>query len=307
MRFAASRPVPGASLPPPCRRTPEGRLPDPTSPRSPRPTSFPRSVTTRTPPPLKKSPGRPELSRAAAGGRAGHRTDLRGASQNHEGDTASGPAPLSIPPPEAAGGAPGRRARSKATAQASRQSLTPETWIDAATEVLVERGIDHVRVDVLATQLGVTRGSFYWHFRDREDLLRRVLEAWRHRATTELTRRLTAAGQDARDQLRDVISLPHRGRAAARAARIELAIRAWARRDAMARAALDEADASRIDYHRLIFESLGFEHQEARLRAFVLYSCEVAESLLHRQGPKTDQLARQRFLEVLMQTPVKPA
>lgn len=193
---------------------------------------------------------------------------------------------------------------SRSEAQPGRTTLTPETWIDAATQVLVDQGIDHVRVDVLATQLGVTRGSFYWHFRDREDLLRRVLQAWRVRATDALTRRLTVAQGDPKAQLRDVISLPHRGRAAARAARIELAIRAWARRDAMARAALDEADASRIEYHRNIFEALGFETQEAQLRAFVLYSCEVAESLLHGQGHKAEQLARQQFLEVLMQTPV---
>jgi AcrR family transcriptional regulator len=188
-----------------------------------------------------------------------------------------------------------------------RQSLTPEAWIDAATEVLVDRGIDHVRVDVLASQLGVTRGSFYWHFRDREDLLRRVLEAWRNRATVRLTRRLSLASQDARAQLRDVISLPHRGRSAARAARIELAIRAWARRDQMARAAVDEADQQRIAYHGQIFESLGFEPDEAALRAFVMYSYEVAESLLHQQGQTQDRQRRQAFLEVLMTTPLRPA
>lgn len=229
-----------------------------------------------------------------------------------------GPAPASAPlppapavaPPAAAPARPrpARKSRgSRSEAQPGRATLTPDTWIDAATQVLVDQGIDHVRVDVLATQLGVTRGSFYWHFRDREDLLRRVLQAWRTRATDALTRRLTVAQGDPQAQLRDVISLPHRGRAAARAARIELAIRAWARRDAMARAALDEADASRIDYHRQIFEALGFAPQEAQLRAFVLYSCEVAESLLHGQGPKTDHQARQRFLEVLMQTPVQTA
>ena len=78
---------------------------------------------------------------------------------------------------------PARRAQHDTEARAR---LTPEAWIDAATEVLVDQGIDHVRVDVLATQLQVTRGSFYWHFRDREDLLRRVLKAWQERATEAL-------------------------------------------------------------------------------------------------------------------------
>jgi AcrR family transcriptional regulator len=183
----------------------------------------------------------------------------------------------------------------------ARPTLTPDNWIDAATTVLVDQGIDHVRVDTLAGQLGVTRGSFYWHFRDREDLLRRVLQAWAERSTAQLTRRLEGARDDPREQLRDVISLPFRGRAAARAARIELAIRAWARRDEMARLAVDEADASRIGYHADVFQALGFAPAEARMRAFVLYSYEVAESLLHRQGTAAERQARRAFVEQLMQ------
>jgi AcrR family transcriptional regulator len=198
----------------------------------------------------------------------------------------------------ASGKPPGKTARSEA--DAARSSLTPETWIEAATEVLVDQGIDHVRVDVLAQQLGVTRGSFYWHFRDREDLLRRVLQAWRERATVLLTQRLETAGVDPQAQLLNVISLPFRGRAAVRAARIELAIRAWARRDEMARAAVDEADATRLAHHDRVFAALGFEAEEARLRAFILYSYEVAESLLGRQGNAAQKQQRSAFVARLM-------
>jgi AcrR family transcriptional regulator len=86
-----------------------------------------------------------------------------------------------------------RRTASAAAGEPARAQLTPESWVEAATTVLVDQGIDHVRVDVLAGELGVTRGSFYWHFRDREDLLRRVLQAWSERATEQLTRRLATA------------------------------------------------------------------------------------------------------------------
>lgn len=207
--------------------------------------------------------------------------------------------------PSPATSIPPKRRRARAEADAPRASLTPEAWIDAATAVLVDQGIDHVRVDVLAGQLKVTRGSFYWHFRDREDLLRRVLQAWRERATEQLTARLERAGADHPSaQLRDVISLPFRGRSAARAARIELAIRAWARRDEMARQAVDEADASRIAYHEQIFAALGFAAAEARCRAFLLYSYEVAESLLHRQGSSAQREERSRFVERLLQQAV---
>jgi AcrR family transcriptional regulator len=193
--------------------------------------------------------------------------------------------------------------RRAATAESARP-LTPEDWVEAATEVLVDRGIDHVRVDVLAGELGVTRGSFYWHFRDREELLRRVLAAWRERATEQLTARLAGAhGDDPREQLRDVISLPFRGRAAGRAARIELALRAWARRDQMARHAVDEADASRMGYIAQLFSALGFPVGEARSRAFMLYAYVVAESLMPGQGSAAERQERARLVEGLLRTP----
>jgi AcrR family transcriptional regulator len=224
------------------------------------------------------------------------------------------PLPVStMSTPSASASAPvpatARRKRSKSAAVApvlasdARSTLLPEHWIAAATEVLVDEGIDHVKVDLLATKLNVTRGSFYWHFRDRQDLLRRVLQSWSEATTRQLTKRLeTAHTDDPLQQLRDVISLPFRGRAAARAARIELAIRAWARRDAMARQAVDDGDAARLAYHEQIFRALGFDDHEAAMRAFVLYSYEVAESMLSRQGTASQKQQRSTFIERLVRT-----
>jgi AcrR family transcriptional regulator len=172
----------------------------------------------------------------------------------------------------------------KLEVDAGRASLTPTDWVQAATAMLVDQGVDAVRVDVLARQLGVTRGSFYWHFKDRDHLLRALLQAWREQTTEILTRRLEGASNDAMAQLRDVLSLPHRGRSAQRAARIELAIRAWARRDDLARQFVDESDASRIAYIAQIFSSLGFAAGEARHRAVMAYSLDVACSQLTTAG-----------------------
>lgn len=208
----------------------------------------------------------------------------------------------SMPPPPALVSVPFTPPR-----EPGRSTLSPGRWVEAATEVLVDQGIDHVRVDLLAKALQVTRGSFYWHFKDREDLLRQVLEAWRQHATLQLTRRLEQASPDPAAQLRDVISLPFRGRSARRAARIELAIRAWARRDAMARQAVDEADALRIGYIAQVFSALGFGIAEARNRAFLLYSYVVAESLLGHHGTGAQRQDRSAFVEALLQQPTARA
>lgn len=185
-------------------------------------------------------------------------------------------------------------------AETSRNSLTADDWTRSAIALLADRGIDAVRVDVLARQLGVTRGSFYWHFKDRGELLQHVLTAWKTAATDEVIERFERSRADPRTLLRELVSLPFRGRAAARVARVELAIRTWARSDDVARQALDEVDARRIAFHAQVFSALGFSISEARARATVLYGYEVAESLLFAQGSDAQKAERRALVEQLM-------
>jgi len=194
---------------------------------------------------------------------------------------------------------PARRTRSAARSSA-RASLTPEQWIETATELLVDHGIDAVRVDVVSKILKVTRGSFYWHFRDREDLLSSLLESWRKATTEQIIERFESHQGTPEELFRDLLSLPFRGRSAARAARIELAIRAWARRDDMARRAVDEVDSRRISYIAQCFSAMGFPMVEARQRAFLLYAYEVAESILSNQGTAAQKRERSALAERLL-------
>ncbi|MBC7941664.1 MAG: TetR/AcrR family transcriptional regulator, partial [Chitinophagaceae bacterium] len=184
-----------------------------------------------------------------------------------------------------------------------RTSLTLPHWVQCATEVLVDEGVDSVRVDSVARNLGVTRGSFYWHFKDRADLLQHMLDAWRDAATEQIIERFSRQAGDPRALIRDLLSLPFRGQAAERAARVELAVRDWARRDVLARHALDDVDARRISYIAQCFSALGFDIDQARARAFILYGYEVAESLLRRQGSSTQKTERSTLLEQMLLTP----
>ena len=73
--------------------------------------------------------------------------------------------------------------------------LTRQDWIDAAMELLARAGIGAVTVDRLATDLDITRGSFYHHFSDREDLLRAVLGHWAERWTYTVRDQVAALGR----------------------------------------------------------------------------------------------------------------
>ena len=194
--------------------------------------------------------------------------------------------------------------RKSPAADAARNSLTPEQWVQSATQLLVDGGIDHVRVDVVAKLIGVTRGSFYWHFKDRNDLLVHLLDSWRNAATEQIIERFDRKRDQPRELIKELLSLPFRGRAAQRAARVELAIRSWARRDPMARHAVDDVDSRRISYIAQCFSALGFDIAEARSRAFLLYAYEVAESLLGNQGTASQKRDRGALAERLLLTPL---
>ena len=182
----------------------------------------------------------------------------------------------------------------------NKSQLTPDDWIDAATALLVNKSIDAVRVEVLSKDLGVSRGSFYWHFRDRDDLLRQLLVRWRDRATEQIIDDFERRNMPPKELLRDLTKLPFRGDTARAASAVELAIRAWARRDDMARQFVDEVDHKPLSYIAQCFSALGHAIAEARNRAFVLYAYEISEGLLANQGTAEQREQRRAFVEQLL-------
>lgn len=152
------------------------------------------------------------------------------------------------------------------------KKLTEADWIKAATQILIRRSIEHVRVEPLAKELGVTKGSFYYHFRDRDALLNAILEAWVNRATVGVIERLDGSEPDPAVRLRAVLDLPRRSKGAAQNGEIEIAIRAWARRAPLARKAVDKVDALRLGYFQKLFGEMGLDAATAASRAFLAYA-----------------------------------
>lgn len=184
--------------------------------------------------------------------------------------------------------------------EGARGQFGPNDWIAGARKLLVEKSIDAVRVEAIAKEMRVTKGSFYWHFKGRDDLLKRMLMAWRDEATEQIIFRFESQGLPARDLLKDLLDLPFHGAAAQQAAATELAIRAWARRDEMARAVVNEVDAKRLSYVAQCFSAIGFGIAEARARAFAFYGYELSEALLSDQGTQAQKAERRAFIERLL-------
>ena len=161
-------------------------------------------------------------------------------------------------------------------------------WIEAGLAELANGGVDRVRVEVLATSLGVTKGGFYRRFKDRRALLDALLETWSRGRIAALEKQIEQGGKSARDRLESLIRL-YSERVSAQGMAIELAIRQWARSDSSAAAAAATVDAARLRNVAQLYRQLGLGAQDAEARAVLFYSFIFGQSLLF-----LDQAARKR-------------
>ncbi len=153
-------------------------------------------------------------------------------------------------------------------------------WIEAANTVLAKDGVGGLRVEVLAKACGVTKGSFYWHFRDRQDLLQAVLECWKDGRIRDIEKTTAVQPGNERDQLRYAIDVYGASRNR-KGMQIELAVRDWARHDPEAAAVVEAVDLYRLECTRKLFVSAGLSEAEAKSRSLLLYACVFGLSLMH--------------------------
>jgi AcrR family transcriptional regulator len=140
-----------------------------------------------------------------------------------------------------------------------------EDWIGAATAALADGGVDAVRVEAQARALGVTKGSFYWHFKDRAALLEAVLERWEAAARALLT----AAASRSTPQQR-VVAL-FRGLTRPLAGLPDAEVHAWARRERAVAERVAEVERERVVFLRDQLTQLGVVVHDAHRRAEAAY------------------------------------
>lgn len=149
------------------------------------------------------------------------------------------------------------------------RKLNRADWLREALSALDSDGLIGVKIQRLSASLDVSRGSFYWHFRDLADLLQSVLDYWESEFTTAVIARASAAEGDARDLffslMEDVLER--------RQGRFEPAVRAWARHDDAAAKVVRRVDRKRLAFITSLFLDMGFSREEAdaRSRMALLY------------------------------------
>lgn len=161
---------------------------------------------------------------------------------------------------------------------------SPELWLDAAYEALIAGGIEAVKILPLAARLRLARTSFYWHFRDREELLDALADRWAHRNTGALIAATQAYADSEAEAMLNVIGCfldP-----ASFDARFEFAVRSWALRSPEIAERLGVADRDRIAALTAMLDRWGHEPLDADVRARAIYLTQIGYiSIQVRESP----------------------
>ncbi len=191
-------------------------------------------------------------------------------------------------------------------AKRPRKTLTREDWLRAALDTLEESGLDGVRILPLAKRIGASRGSFYWHFRDRGDLLRSLLDHWDRWSTRSVIKGLSsseAAALPAKERIwflmDQVISRD--------LSAYDPAIRAWARHDPEAAKVVRRVDRRRLATVTGLFREAGFSEEQAEVRARLLAVYLIANGVVfvRESAKRRRELARLRW-ELLVEARSEP-
>jgi AcrR family transcriptional regulator len=161
-------------------------------------------------------------------------------------------------------------------------------WIRAARDALILGGESRVKVDPLATALGVTTGSFYWHFKNRQDLLASLLADWETTNSSALIEAVRKNQGRPEEQL-NAVAETWIGETSFDPA-YDAAMRDWARTSPKVEKVIRRVDEKRIALIQEIFDGFGYEEAESLVRARITYFHQVGYYTLRIKESRTERL-----------------
>ncbi|MCA0042489.1 TetR/AcrR family transcriptional regulator [Celeribacter litoreus] len=177
--------------------------------------------------------------------------------------------------------------------------LSKEDWLETGLKIFGQSGPGGLRIATVCNAMKVSKGSFYWHFKDRQDFLISLFEFWRKRETTALIVFVENAYSEPRDRIWHVVELVTLGDYDSAT---ELAMRQWGQSDENVSASLEKVDAERIAFFTRQFEASGFDTETAHLRAIAIYALTLSSDYMQTNETKAALEARlQTSLDMLLE------
>jgi AcrR family transcriptional regulator len=163
--------------------------------------------------------------------------------------------------------------------------LSAKDWLDQGLKTLAKSGFTALKAEPLAKAMGVSRGSFYWHFADIGAFHAAILKHWRDVAAEQIIANVEASS-DSDNPLPLLLRQAFGGRLT-----LENAVRTWATLDPAARAAVQAIDRRRLGYVESLLRASGLSAEVARARAQILYWAFLGFALSDKPLPPTRQAA----------------
>ena len=161
--------------------------------------------------------------------------------------------------------------------------VTKAEWLEAALDTFRIEGEPGIRVEGIARKLKVNKSGFYWHFKDRSDLLEQLLLYWEDEYTKVVTENTILRGLPPRDRLLAVMGMVYDHRLA----ELDVHFNAWALKDKSVDKVVQRVIKRRTEFIGACFLEAGLEPEEARMRARLFVAHESSERLLFRGTKST--------------------
>ncbi|NVO57077.1 TetR/AcrR family transcriptional regulator [Rhodobacteraceae bacterium B1Z28] len=167
--------------------------------------------------------------------------------------------------------------------------VTRDDWLNVAMDVLISDGVDQIKVLNLAERMAVSRSSFYWYFKSRQELLDALLARWQATNTAALIAQAEAPANTITGAVcnvhRCVVNTDLFDTA------LDFAVRDWARKSGKVRRSLDQSDARRMEALHAMFVRYGYSEIEAETRARVLYYMQIGYDLAQLNEPMSTRIS----------------
>ncbi len=167
----------------------------------------------------------------------------------------------------------------KSVRKQNRARVSKRDWLLVALEALAKSGVESVKVERLAKQLGVAKSGFYWHFKNRHAFLRELLRYWEEEYTGVVIAEARLKELSPRDRLLEIARMIHK----LELNKYDLSFQAWATNDVMARKAVSRVIDIRLDFLRKTFRELGLSGDELEMRTMLFVAYHSWEATTFRQ------------------------
>jgi AcrR family transcriptional regulator len=159
-----------------------------------------------------------------------------------------------------------------------KKRVSKADWLEMALNILEKDGIEEVKIERLARELNISKSGFYWHFKDRKDLIRTMITYWGEEFTSVVTSNTTILNSNPRERVYLTMKMIVENNLT----RLELPIRFSAEKDPIAWEMVNQIYQIRLSFFRSALSEMGFEGEDLEMRIHLLTCYHTWEGVMFR-------------------------